>query len=278
MKYPIFIPTKGRFNSRHTIRALDAMNVDYRIVIEPHERALYETILPGARILILPWDAPDEFSQLVKTRNWIKQFSINEGHARHWQIDDNINGFERLNRNRRGRVYSDAIFSASEDFVDRFDNIALAGFEYRQFAGGARRKKPPFKLNYRVYSTSLINNSFPMPWRGVYNDDTDLCLRALKAGWCTLTYNCFLQNKLNTMSVKGGNTPIYTTGDKREAFVDSLIEQHPDVTTKVWRYGRWHHEVDYAPFKNNDPRLKDEYRELVGSNTVNNYGMEAVAR
>ena len=42
------------------------------------------------------------------------------------------------------------------------------------------------------------------------------------------------------MSVKG-NKPIYTTGDLREKFVDSLIEQHPDVTDKVWRYNRWHH-------------------------------------
>lgn len=255
------------------MRALDEMGADYRIVIEPHESKLYEKILPQEKILHLPWDKPNQFSQLVKTRNWIKDFSISEGHERHWQIDDNINGFERLNRNRRGKVFTDAIFRCSEDFVDRFDNIAIAGFEYRQFSGGARRKKPPFKLNYRVYSTSLVNNKFLMPWRGIYNDDTDLCLRALKAGWCTLTFNCFLQNKMHTMSVKGGNTPIYTTGDKREAFVNSLIEQHPDVTRKVWRYDRWHHEVDYSKFKNNDPKLRPEFRYGLGTNTINNYGM-----
>ena len=271
--YPIYIPTKGRFGTRHTIRALDAMGVFYRVVIEDHEYDLYSQILPDDRILILPWSKPTESGQLVITRNWIKKHSIKEGHEKHWQIDDNINGFERINRNKRAKVLCDGIFRASEDFVDRFERIAVAGFEYRQFSGGARRKKNPFKLNYRVYSTSLINNKFPLEWRGIYNDDTDLCIRALKSGWATLTFNCFLQNKAHTMSVKGGNTPIYTTGDLRETFVDSLVRQHPDVAWKVWRYNRWHHEVDFSKFKHNDPRLKPELKNRLGSGNINNYGM-----
>jgi len=273
-RYPIYIPTKGRFDSRYTIKALDHMQTFYYVVIEDHEYDLYSKILTDDRILILPWSKPLEFSQLVQTRNWIKKHSIDNGYTRHWQIDDNINGFERLNRNKRHKVNCDSIFRASEDFVDRFNNVAIAGFEYRQFSGGARRRKPPFKLNHRVYSVSLVNNALEYNWRGIYNDDTDLCLRSLKAGWATITFNCFLQNKMHTMSVNGGNTPIYTTGDSREKFVDSLVEQHPDVTSKVWRYGRWHHDVDYRRFKFNNPKLKEKFKLRLGEKTINNYGME----
>jgi hypothetical protein len=28
-----------------------------------------------------------------------------------------------------------------------------------------------------------------------------------------------------------------------------LREMHPDVTQVVWRFKRWHHFVDYTPFK-----------------------------
>lgn len=273
-RYPIYIPTKGRFDSRKTIKSLDEMKIKYYVVIEQHEYDLYKSIIPKKQILVLPFNKPNDFSQLVNARNWIKQHSITLGFKRHWQIDDNISGFERLNRNIRARVYSDAMFRATEDFVDRYENVGIAGFEYRQFCGGARRKKPPFRLNHRVYSTSLINNEMPLDWRGIYNDDTDLCLRALKSGWVTITFNCFLQNKSATMTVSGGNTPIYTTGDLRESFVDSLINQHPDVVKKVWRYGRWHHDVDYSGFKNKLIKKKGIHIH----DGVNNYGMKLVKK
>lgn len=37
-----------------------------------------------------------------------------------------------------------------------------------------------------VYSCTLILNSIEQRWRLLYNDDTDLCLQVLAAGWCTI--------------------------------------------------------------------------------------------
>ena len=52
--------------------------------------------------------------------------------------------------------------------------------------------------------------------------------------------------------MKGGNTDtIYNTGDNRREFAESLAQQHPDVAKVVFRYGRWHHDVDYRRFKIN---------------------------
>ena len=44
-KYPIYIPTKGRFESRKTVNSLIEMGVNFRVVIEPQEEKQYSTIL-----------------------------------------------------------------------------------------------------------------------------------------------------------------------------------------------------------------------------------------
>ena len=52
--------------------------------------------------------------------------------------------------------------------------------------------------------------------------------------------------------MKGGNTDtIYAETNNRKEFAESLKEQHPDLVNVVWRYNRWHHEVNYEPFKKN---------------------------
>ena len=251
-KYPVYIISKSRYEKRHTSKALDDMNMPYRIVVEPCEYEEYAKVISTEKILV----APTNFSELgqgsIPVRNWVWEHAISAGHQRHWLLDDNIVRFERLNRNERGKVRSGAIFRASEDVVDRYENVAFAGFEYRQFSGGARERKPPFRLNRRVYSCTLIKNDLPYRWRGRLNEDTDICLRALKDGWITLTFLCFLQEKITTMRTGGGNTDtVYKTDDNRREFVESLKRQHPDVVEVVWRYGRWHHHIDYKPFQNN---------------------------
>ena len=267
-KYPIYIPTKGRFESRKTVKALLEMGAEFRVVIEPQEEQLYLTILPKEYILVLPFSKPTDHSMLVTVRNWIKEHSILEGHKRHWQLDDNIKAFYRMNNNKRNKVLSPVIFRCVEDFVDRYANVAMAGMNYMNYAIPDGR--PPYFINSRVYSMSLVNNELPYQWRGVFNDDTDICLRMLKDGYCTLNFNAFSGDKDATMVTKGGNTPIYTTGDLRSDFVDSLIEQHPDVVKKVWRYERWHHEVNYKSFEKN--RLIKR-KKLTIENKTNEYGM-----
>ena len=70
----------------------------------------------------------------------------------------------------------------------------------------------------------------------------------------------------------GDTDTVYAAGDKREAFVDSLVEQHPDVAKKVWRYERWHHEADYSSFRGNRLVLRDAFRVRDDAE----YGMELI--
>lgn len=269
-KYPIFVPTKGRWESRLTIKALDDINVPYTIFVEAQEYDQYAAVVDPTRIHIMP----HRDQGLVVTRNYIWDYAQSLGVERFWTMDDNIRCFYRLNKNERIRLKSGTFLAVIEDFVERFENVPVAGMHYRMFAP-SDQKRPPFMINHRVYSNMLIQTNFNdpqgKPYRneGFYNDDTDLCLRILKDGNCTIIFYAFLIDKIRTMIIKGGMTPHYQ-GDGRYKMADELRRKHPDVVTITRKWGRWQHQVDYRPFKNNRLRLKPG---VVIPQGVNNYGM-----
>ena len=270
-KYPVYIISKGRSDSRLTSKALEKMKVPYNIVIEPQEYDNYVAVIDSKKILVLPFSNLGQGS--IPARNWVWEHSVSISAERHWILDDNIDGFMRLNRNKKIKVASGTIFKCAEDFIERYKNIAIAGFNYDYFAK-ARQKIPPIYFNTRIYSCILIKNDISYRWRGRYNEDTDLSLRVLKDGWCTILFNAFLCDKVSTLLMKGGNTDnVYIDGDNRLKFAQSLQQQHPDVVEVTWRFGRWHHQVDYRPFKANKLIKKDGIKINPG---VNNYGMKLV--
>jgi hypothetical protein len=267
-KSPIFIVSRGRWESRLTSKHLERMNVPYKIIVEADEYDKYSAVINPSKILVLPYENPDKCSIPARNFAWDTASSMGEEHF--YLVDDNIAGFVRLNHNERVPVNSGTIFKCAEDFVSRYTNIALAGFGYRFMCGGHRRKKPPFRLNTGVYSCMLIQTNIPFRFRGIYNEDSDLSIRVLKDGWCTLVFNAFLQNKIATMSMVGGNTSALYEGDGRLKMAESLQEQHPDIVTVAHRFNRWQHVVDYRPFKENRLIKKEG---LVIPNRINNYGM-----
>jgi hypothetical protein len=245
--YPVYIVSKGRWETRLTAKALERMKMPYRIVVEPQEFERYAYWIDERKILVLPFANLGQGS--IPARNWIWEHSMSEGTRRHWILDDNIAGFCRLNRNKRVPVDCGNIFAAAERFVDRYENVAIAGFQYRFFCPH-REKHTPFTVNTRVYSCILLNNSLTHRWRGRYNEDTDLSLRVLKDGWCTVLFYAFLADKAATMTMDGGNTDqLYAREDGRLKMALSLAEQHPDVASVTWKWGRWQHHVDYSGFK-----------------------------
>ncbi len=253
-EYPIYIISKGRADSRMTSRALEEMDVSYRIVIEPPDYDAYAAVIDPAKILVLPFENLGLGG--IPARNWVWEHAISEGHARHWILDDNLRGFVRFDQNRKRPARTGAIFRACESFVDRFVNVPMAGMNYRFFGMEQRKANhKPFQLNTRVYSCILLANDVPHRWRGRYNEDTDLSLRFLKDGYCTILFNAFLCNKIATMKMKGGNTEdLYKLNDGQDGrllMAQSLQQQHPDVTKITRKWGRWQHQVDYRPFKAN---------------------------
>lgn len=272
-EYPIYIISKGRWESRLTSKALERMNVPYHIVVEPQEYDNYAAVIDYNKIFTLPFSNIGQGS--IPARNWVWEHSIKTGAKRHWILDDNISDFYRLNNNIKYRIYSGTTFKVIEDWSDRYENIALSGMQYELFAPRIKRHNP-FILNTRIYSCILIKNDISYRWRGRYNEDTDLSLRVLKDGLCTILFIAFLADKRPTMTMKGGNTEeLYKLDneDGRLLMAQSLWKQHPDVVKIVRKWGRWQHQVDYRPFKANK-LIKKEGIEIPKG--VNNYGMKLV--
>lgn len=291
-KYPVYIVSKGRADTMITSRSLTRMKVHHYIIIEPQDEQPYNEALVNfglsdyVTLLIAPFsnhgDGPG------RARNWAWDHSISIGADAHWVLDDNISDFYRLHRNERIRVESGVFFKVMEDFFDRYENLYIAGPQYRFFIA-PNQKYPPYVANTRIYSCLLIRNDCKHRWRGRYNEDTDICLRVLKDGDCTVQFNAFLQGKVATQTIKGGNTAEFY----HKEFVEDeqelegkrynekgtinksqmLADMHPDVARVVWRYGRWHHYVDYTPFKKNKLVLKDG---VVLPEGINNYGMKLI--
>lgn len=289
-RHPVYIVSKGRSDTMITSKSLSRMKVNHYIVIEPQDKEPYEKALDKFNIrdyvtlIVAPFsnhgDGPG------RARNFAWDHSISIGAEKHWVLDDNISDFYRLHQNYRIRVESGVIFKAAEDFIDRFENVPISGFQYRFFIA-PNQSYPPYVKNTRIYSTLLIDNNCKHRWRGRYNEDTDICLRVLKDGDCTIQFNAFLQGKAATQTVKGGNTEefYHKEGIEKNIWIDGvnaegtrnksemLVRMHPDVARMVWRYKRWHHYVDYSPFKKNELRYK---KDITLPKEPNEYGMKLV--
>lgn len=298
-QFPLYIPSKGRAQFMMTSRALSEMGVRHYVVVEPQEMDEYRRASKGLLVDLLELDLSykakyetcDRLGLTKSTgpgpaRNFAWDHSIAQGHAWHWVMDDNIRSFMRMHRNQRIRCTSASFWRAMEDFVLRYQNVGMAGPNYAMFAFGAS-KLPPFITNTRIYSCNLIRNDLIFRWRGRYNEDTILSLDMLKAGWCTIQFNAFLQQKMNTQTMPGGNTAeFYHAEGKvmeggRYAVGGTLaksrmqVQVHPDVSKLVWKFDRWHHHVDYTVFKRQKLIKKPEAQIAPG---VDDYGMKLVPK
>lgn len=282
-RYPIYIVSKGRFDKRLTANTLEAMGVKYFIVVSEFEFLEYDSKINHeyGTVLVLPYKYIEEYDTCDDiplgekgvgpgaARNFCWDHSISLGATSHWVMDDNIHNFYRYNNGKRTLTTNPSIFAAAEDFVDRYENVPVSGFTYRFFCV-PRPTRPAFVPNTRIYSCLLIRNDCKFRWRGRYNEDTDLSLRVLKSGDCTIQFNAFLQGKSATQTISGGNTDEFYAHEGTLPKSQMLVDLHPDVTKLVTRYGRDHHHVNYEVFYGNKLIKKEG---LVISDGNNEYGM-----
>lgn len=271
-KYPIYVISKGRswLGKSHTSNRLSQMSIPHYLVVEPDEYEEYVSAFTSKYVTVITMDLKykdeyDVFSDLGNVnscgpgavRNFCWDHSIQNGYQYHWVMDDNLEGFERYMDGKRYIVYSGEAFRTLERFVERYSNIAIAGLNYSNFCTmGSDR--PAFVLNTRIYSCLFIRNDIPYRWRGRYNEDTDLSLRVLKDGWCTVLFNLFLCGKRCTQAKKGGNTDEFYAVEGTLPKSKMLEDMHPDVAKVVWKFNRWHHYVDYSGF-NQTLQFREDY-------------------
>src|SRR5580765_1764945 len=96
-RYPIFVISKGRWESRLTVKSLEWMGLDFRLVIEPQEYEQYAAVVDPRKIITTPFSNLGQGS--IPVRNFVWEIAKKQNAERHWVLDDNIRGFWRLNRN-----------------------------------------------------------------------------------------------------------------------------------------------------------------------------------
>lgn len=296
-QFPLYIPSKGRHEYMITSKALTEMGVKHYIVVEPQQvddynlsvrnMGLLATILPLDMNYKAKYELCDDLGLTKSTgpgpaRNFAWDHSISQGYAWHWVMDDNISSFRRMHQKQRIKALTPAFWRAMEDFVLRYKNVSMAGPNYSMFAFGAS-SLPPFIINTRIYSCNLIRNDVSFRWRGRYNEDTILSLDMLTSGWCTIQFNAFLQNKMGTQVLKGGNTAefYHAEGKVKDGakYADTgtlaksqmLARVYPQYCKVVYKFSRIHHEVNYRPFKNQKLIRRDDISIPSGTN---DYGMK----
>lgn len=271
--YPIYVPTKGRYNYLYTIRNLQKMKANFYAIVEEQEYELYAKNIDKKNILVLD----NSFKRVYETLdNRGDSISYGSGPARnfawqhakdlkapwHWTMDDNIRHFRIHDKNRKLRIYNASFFRVMEQFVERYSNIAMAGPQYSCFVP-RKIKRSLYILNTRIYSCNLIRTDLPYRWRGRYNEDTILSLDMLTDGWCTVLFYPFLQEKIATQTIPGGNTnELYGKGTANKS--QMLFETYPQYVQRVIRFGRPHHLINFKRFTQQLKR-KENYDEIVSS-------------
>ena len=285
-RYPIYIVSRSRSEKCYTSRFLSQMEVPHFVVVEPQDVAAYQAKVANkyATILELDMSYKDKYDTLDDwdnathstgpgpARNFAWDDSIKRGFKWHWVMDDNATeGFHWFWHNVKVKCRTGALLAACEDWVDRYDNIAMFGPNYKMFVT-MDAYHPPFTMNTRIYSCNMIRNDVPFRWRGRYNEDTILSLDMLTAGWCTVQANWALFGKCTTQKVKGGNTEVFYSKEGTKPKSEMLAKVYPDLAKVVWKFHRWHHYVDYSGFKQK-LHLKDGVVPVPGDN---NYGMRVI--
>ena len=285
-RYPIYIVSRSRSERCYTSRFLSQMEVPHFVVVEPQDVAAYQEKVANkyATILELDMSYKDKYDTLDDwdnathstgpgpARNFAWDDSIKRGYKWHWVMDDNATeGFHWFWHNVKVKCRTGALLAACEDWVDRYDNIAMFGPNYKMFVT-MDAYHPPYTMNTRIYSCNMIRNDVPFRWRGRYNEDTILSLDMLTAGWCTVQANWALFGKCTTQKVKGGNTEVFYSKEGTKPKSEMLAKVYPDIAKVVWKFHRWHHYVDYSGFKQT-LHLRDGVVPVPGEN---NYGMRVI--
>ena len=233
---PIYVVSKNRYENCLTVKFLLRDHTEFDLVVEREQVEQYAKYgREHLRVL------PQSDRGLIFARNWCFDDALARGAERFWILDDNIWTLKRRQHGRRIPCNADLALRCMEGFVDRYSNVALAGPNYEMFCPNGASIQP-YWTNTHVYSCTLVNTAIPHRWRSFLNDDTDLCLQVLSGGWCTVAFNAFLQQKVQTMKLKGGNTGIYQ-GDGRLKMARSLERLWPGVATVDRRFKRPQHVV-----------------------------------
>ncbi len=250
IRYPVYIPSKGRPGESRTIPLLNESSIPFHVVVEPQDYAAYSKAYPHESLLKLPIND----GGISYARSFCKKHSTEAGDKRHWQFDDDIQKLYTYEMGQKISTAADAVLYNCESFVDRYNNIAIAGLMNTAFGFNLTK---PFKKNQCAYGCVLVLNDTDLSWRmRTTGEDTDYSLQALSQGWCTIVFQVYQFLTPSTGTNKGGNSDAYIE-DKRMERIRELQRFWGKQLIRIHnRYGRPQQDLSRVWRKFDTPLVK----------------------
>ena len=238
LRYPIYVPSKGRADRINVTRLLTEQNIPFTVVVEPQDADDYRQHFRDDQLLVM--DKNDQGIHYV--RNYAKQHATEQGTEFHWQLDDDIRSF-KVRRDGKNRTTNPAhVLNLVETVTDLYTNIGAASPMYDTWAF---QEGPIIKLNRMFASANLLRNDPNITFRPDIVEDVDTSLQYLAAGYCTLIFATALITVPTTPDDEGGLGVSNRIGEGAQLRCDNLVAQ----------WGANHFKVITKPKWNNAPRL-----------------------
>lgn len=219
--YPIYVFSKGRWNSATTPRLLGGLK--YTLVVPEDEVAQYISKYPVTKIISVSEKG------ILAAHRTIYNHAIQEGHTHAWFLHDDILKF-------KGRQDQDVlayeVVSRMEAFEFQYANIAMLTI--------CNQELRTILTKFRVNEPGLRNSMYLINLTtGISFEDLNVELLTLPA-WAMLNmskgFYCTVQSKdfyfTEAIGLSGGCASLYLKGEQRKA-VEKLVEQYPDYFISV---------------------------------------------
>lgn len=239
LRYPIFIPSRGRASCASTPGTLERDGLEYTLVVEPDEEQDYRRAFPKAGVLALP----ECDRGIVYVRQWTLDYARANGHERFWMLDDNIGAFSRVAHRRCSPVPPSEALAYAESLAAL--RVGLVSLAHRSVAW--RCDKAYSYSDSAATCCVLVHTGMGIDYRQstAMKEDIDYTLQSIQAGWRTVYVMLYAQDK-NAMATNtvGGLTEAYRRGDDRQA-VAEMLRLWPGTCKPVQKYGRLDLTVDW---------------------------------
>lgn len=229
MKYPIFIPSKGRatYELAKVCPVLDQSKLHYTIFVEPQDELTYRGIFGLASIVVLK----ENDKGIGYARQSMLDYAREKKIPVYWQLDDNIYGFYKVEGGKTAKCGAREALETAETYFDYHNaqaEVGLLGLDYQQYAWA---KKDALSLNNRTWCSTLTRSDTGIDYAQDLDtrEDVDFCLQHLLNGWRTILVHRYAMGKPPmAMNKFGGLSQQYKQGKGMTALRD-LVEKYKDI-------------------------------------------------
>lgn len=268
----IYIISKGRPMCK-TAQTLEKMDYpgEWFIVCGNNDETLNDYLmLWEEHVIVFDWyeeikhtDPLDNFgfetmaSGASPVRNATCDISRSRGERRHWQFDDDYNGFYKVvkGQNRKERMDGQMLYDTLLEIAEFADRCKLnnAGISLGTMESHPAKRKRYGKRVFNAHNLPTDEKLF-MRWRGRMNDDLINAIEVYRNGGFEMQFKYANLTMAKSQKEEGGLTDLYQAeGTVRKTAYPILLA--PNAVKLVIKYGRYHHQCNWDHLC---PKMLDE--------------------